>query len=930
MRDRPQVAASIRRLFRRVASVSTSRRADAAMSEEMRIHIELQAEEYIKEGMAPAAAADRARREFGHLDGVQETCRDERGFPWVAQLVQDLRYGIRMLARSPGFTCVAVLTLALGIGVNAGIFSLMDEILLKQLPVKDPSSLILFRWASPKDFPVPVNGSFEPDSATKLMTCSSFSTPVFERFKAEGRPLDGVCAFCGFSRITVVANGSAEAVEQGELVSGDYFGLLGVPPETGRVIEKDDDRPGAPAVAMISYRYWLRRFGADPSVVGKMVTVNGMPVTIVGVTASRFSGTLEVGDRPDVYLPLSLSPGMGQQSLGEAGNTSKLWWLQIMARLQPGVSWVQASAGLTGILRQCATESLAALGAQVPPSQGRDLVLIASPGGQGLTEIRNQYRGQLAILVALGGAILAIACANIANLLLARGMARQREIGVRLAMGASRGRIIRQLFAESALLSVIGGSLAVPFALWTKNALIVMHPDIEGHSLQLHAGLDGRVFAMAAIISVITALVFGLVPALRASSVDVTAEFQGGTNNRGGGTRSRLSKVFLVVQIALSLVLLVGAGLLARTLRNLGQVDIGFKRENIILFELDPNPSGADFDAAETVNRDVAERLRSVPGVISATFSKVSLLSGRGWNAMLRAKGGTPAPSEFKPTMLNAVGPGFFSTYGIPIIRGRELEARDEGAKTVAVINQTMARDCFGDADPVGRYLEQEYMPGRSYPIEVVGVARDAGYDGLRRGSPPTAYFGFGWTKSMASAEATFAVRVSGNPSAVAPLLGALIREAYPLLPLTNLRTQASQIESLSANERMFARLSLMFSLLGLGLVCLGLYGLMSYSVLRRASEIGLRMALGAAPRSMIWMVLRECLLVVAIGVAIGLAGAFAAVRLIASLLYGLSATDPMTFVGGVLLLLAVGLVSGWIPARRAAKLDPMAALRCD
>jgi len=286
------------------------------MSEEMRIHIELQAEEYIKEGMAPAAAADRARREFGHLDGVQETCRDERGFPWVAQLVQDLRYGIRMLARSPGFTCVAVLTLALGIGVNAGIFSLMDEILLKQLPVKDPSSLILFRWASPKDFPVPVNGSFEPDSATKLMTCSSFSTPVFERFKAEGRPLDGVCAFCGFSRITVVANGSAEAVEQGELVSGDYFGLLGVPPETGRVIEKDDDRPGAPAVAMISYRYWLRRFGADPSVVGKMVTVNGMPVTIVGVTASRFSGTLEVGDRPDVYLPLSLSPGMGQQSLG--------------------------------------------------------------------------------------------------------------------------------------------------------------------------------------------------------------------------------------------------------------------------------------------------------------------------------------------------------------------------------------------------------------------------------------------------------------------------------------------------------------------------------------------------------------------------------------------------------------------------------------
>lgn len=930
MHDRPSVIASIRRLFRRVASVFAGRRTDAAMSEEMRIHIELQAEEYVKEGLAPAAAVERASREFGHLDGVQETCRDERGFAWASQLVQDLRYGIRMLARSPGFACVAVLTLALGIGVNVGIFSLMDEILLKQLPVRDPTSLILFRWASPKDFPVPVNGSFEPDPATKLMTCSSFSTPVFGRFKAEGRLLDGVCAFCGFSRITVIADGSAESVEQGELVSGDYFGVLGIPPDVGRVIEKDDDRRGAPAVAMISYRYWLRRFGADPSVVGKMIKVNGMPVTIVGVTASRFSGTLEVGDHPDLYLPLSLSGGMGKEGLGETGNTSKLWWLQIMARLEPGVSWAQASAGLSVILRQCATESLEVLGAQVPPSQGQDLVLIASPGGQGLTEIRNQYRGQLAILVALGGAILAIACANIANLLLARGIARQREIGVRLAMGAARGRIVRQLFTESALLSVIGGGLAVPFALWTENALIAMHPDIEGHTLQFHPGLDCSVFAVAAVIAATTAVVFGLVPALRASSVDVTAEFQGGTNNRGGGTRSRLGKAFLVVQIALSLVLLVGAGLLARTLRNLGQVDIGFKRGNIVLFELDPNPSGADFDAAERVNLDVADRLRSVPGVISATFSKVSLLSGRGWNAMLRGKGSTPAPSEFKPTMLNAVGPGFFSTYGIPILRGHELEARDKGAKTVAVINQTMARDCFGEADPVGRYLEQEYMPGRWHPIEVIGVARDAGYDGLRKGSPATAYFGFDYTKSMASAEATFAVRVSGNPDAVAPLLRASIREAYPLLPVTNLRTQAGQIENLSANERMLARLSLMFSLLGLGLVSMGLYGLMSYSVLRRTAEIGLRIALGAAPGSMIWMVLRECILVVAIGVGIGLAGAFAAVRLIASLLYGLSPTDPMTFVGGVLLLFGVALVAGWIPARRAAKLDPMAALRCD
>jgi predicted permease len=898
------------------------------MSEEMRIHIELQAEEFRKEGAAPEDAAARAAREFGHLDSIKETCRDERGFRWAAEGMQDLRYGMRILAHSPGFASVAVLTLALGIGVNTGIFSLMDKILVKHLPVRDPSDLILFRWASPKDFPVPVNGSFERDAGTGLMTCSSFSTPVFERFGAQGRPLDGICAFCGFSDITLVADGRAEPVEQGELVSGNYFGFLGVPPEVGRVISRDDDRPGATPVAMISYRYWLRRFGADPAVVGRSATVNGLSVAIVGVAPKYFSGTLEVGDYPDVYLPLSVSASMGQQGLGEIGNTSTLWWLQMMGRPQSGASRTQVSAGLEGILRQCAAESLAANGAQVPPSQGRDLFLIASPGGQGLTEIRNQYRRQLGILVALGGSILAIACANIANLILARGMARQREIGVRLAMGASRGRIVRQLLTESAFLSILGGGLGVPFALWAENALVTMQPNVEGHLLQLQTGLDFRIFAVAAFISAATVLVSGLAPALRASSVDVTAQFQGGTNNRGGGSRSRLGQAFLVVQIALSLMLLVGAGLFARTLHNLGRVDIGFDRENVVLFELDPNPSGANFDAAEKVNSAVIEKLRSVPGVVSATFSKVSLLSGRGWNAMLRAQGASAAP--FKPTMLNAVGPGFFSTYGIPILRGRELEDRDEGATTVAVINEAMAKDCFGGEDPVGRYLEQEDMPGPRHPIEVIGVARNAGYDRLRRGSPPTVYLGFDCTKSMGSAGATFAVRVSGSPSSIAPLVRDAVQEAYPLLPLSNLRTQSAQIDQLSAKERMFARVSLAFGLLGLGLVGLGLYGLMSYTVLRRTPEIGVRMALGATPASMVWMVLRECLAVVLTGLAIGLAGSFAVVRLIAGLLYGLSPMDPLTFAGGVVLLFTISLLAGGIPSRRASRLDPLTALRHD
>ncbi|HEY5227865.1 MAG TPA: ABC transporter permease, partial [Opitutaceae bacterium] len=603
---------------------------DAEMSEEMRLHVELQAEEYRSQGITAEEAMTRATREFGHMDSVQETCRDERGFLWVSQLGQDLRYGLRMLRRSPGFTMAAVLTLALGIGVNVGIFSLADEVLLKQLPVKDPRDLILFSWASPKDFPVPVNGSYDLDPGTRLMSCTSFSLPVFERFKAQGQPLSGIFAFTGFSGITIVSEGRAEAVGQGELVSGDCFGVLGVPPEVGRVIEGSDDRPGAPPVAMISFGYWQRRFGADPSVVGKSVTVNGLPVTIVGVTPAYFSGTLEIGDSPDVYLPISLANKMGKMGLGGGDNPANVWWLQIMGRPQPGLSRAQVSAGLEGILRLCAAESLASVAAQVPPSQGQSMVLIAGPGGQGLSNLRNQYRRQWEILLALGGSILGIACANIANLLLSRGMARQREVGVRLAMGAGRGRIVRQLFTESALLAMLGGTLAVPFALWVEGALIGMQPKMEGHTFQLHTHVDVQIFATAAVISALTAVVFGLAPALRSSSVNLTAEFQGGTSNRGGGAGSRLGRALVVFQVALSLVLLVGAGLFARTLRNLNGVDIGFDRENILLFDLNPNPSGANFETAEAVDRDVAARIRAVPGVASVTFSKVSILSGSG------------------------------------------------------------------------------------------------------------------------------------------------------------------------------------------------------------------------------------------------------------------------------------------------------------
>ena len=932
MRDAPSIAPFLRRLRHRVASLFRGRRLDAEMTEEMRFHMELQAEEHVREGMDPAEAAEQARREFGHVDGFSETCRDERGFVWISQLGQDLRYGLRMLRRTPGFTAAAVLTLALGIGVNTAIFSLTDEILLRQLPVRDPSGLVLFHWASAKGLSVGTMGSFESDPATHQMSCTSFSLPAFERFSRSDRDLAGIFAFSAISRMTVVSDGDAQAVQLGELISGGGFSVLGVAAAEGRVIGDADDKPGAPPVAVISYGYWRRRFGSDPAVVGKSVLVNRLPVTIVGVAPEAFSGTLQVGDSPDLYLPISLAGGLGFIGPEDLANPAKFWWVQMMGRARPGSSRAQIRAALEGILQQCATESLVAVGAPVPADRAELPTLIVGPGGQGLSEIRHRYAQEWGILSALGATVLAIACANIASLLLARGASRQREVGVRLAMGAGRGRIVRQLLTESAMLSGFGGALAVPVALWVEDALVVLQPRMEGHSLAITPHPDPRVFAIAALFSLLTGFLFGILPALRATRVSISAEFLGGTHNRPGGTRSALGKALIVIQVALSLVLLVGAGLFARTLQNLHNVDIGFDKERLLLFQLNPNPTGVGFDAADAENRRVAEALRSLPGAVSVTYSKMPLLDEMGWNTRISVPGGPPSPEGgARNAMVNAVGADFFPTYGIPIVRGRGIVGTDGASpRTVAVINQAMGKAFFGDEDPVGRVIEQVNFQGKPTPVEVVGIARDAMYSEVRQSAPPTLYFPFHVSKQQRSAEATFAVRTSGDPGMMVSLVRSAVRSVDPMLPMDDVRTQETQIADLSANERMFALLSGLFSLLAVGLVSLGLYGLISYSVLRRTAEIGLRMALGAEASSVLWTVLRESLAVVAIGVLLGLAGAFVATRIVANMLFGLTATDPATFLASALLLLGVGFIAGWMPARRASRVDPMVALRCD
>ena len=927
MHDRNPVSARLRRLGRRFLFLFRRNKVEAEMAEEMRLHMELQAAEFRGTGMAADEAELRARLAFGHMDGIRERCRDEKGIMWVSQLVQDLGYAWRVLARSPGFTLTAVLTLALGIGVNTAIFSLVDEILVKQLPVTAPGDLLLFHWASSVDLPVPTSGRWERDPVTQQTTCTSFSLPAFEAIRMRNQALSGITAFAPISRLTVVADGQAEVVELGQLVSGSYFSVMGIAPAAGRLLEATDDSPGAPAAAMVSYGYWMRRFGGDPSVIGKQILVNRVSVAIVGVVPRRFPGSLQVGDAPDLFLPLVLARNMGAFEMIDKPDA--LWWVQIIGRLRAGMTSSQALIELEPVFRQSALESLKLVGAPPPKSMGDLPSLQAGPGGQGLNELRNEYRQRWEILAGLGVAILAIACANLASLLLARGAARQREMGVRLAMGAGRGRIVRQLLTESLLLAGLGGALAVPFAVWVEIGLVAMQPRAEGHTLSLVPQLDPGIFLTAAAISVFTGVVFGLVPAFRASRVNISAEFQGGTSNRTG-SRSRLGKSLLAVQVALTLVLLVGAGLFAGTLRNLASVDIGFESRGLLLFDLNPNPDGSSFKSALATDNEVAERLRGVPGVASATFSRMPLLGDMGWKTRIGVVGRPPRDDGHNTTMVNFVAGSFFSTYGIPIMAGRAVDLADDArGGSVAVVNQAFVREFFGGEDPLGRTLQRPNAGNMPEFITVVGVARDASYSAVRDPAPPTIYFPY-YPQASANAEATFAVRAWGDPRGLVPLIRKTVRSVNPLLPLDDLRTQQAQIGELSATERMFAWLSGVFSILAVGLVSLGLYGLMSYSVLGRQGEIGLRMALGARPAQVVWMIVCECLLVVGIGVGLGLIGAYAATRLVSSLLFGLSATDPAVFAAGGFLLLLVAIIAGWMPARRASRLDPMVALRAD
>jgi predicted permease len=852
----------------------------------------------------------------------------------LEQIVQDLRYGARILAKSPGFTAVAALSLALGIGANTSIFTLIDAVLLKTLPVREPERLVTFFWAA-KDWPEAaksMTGSSWRDAGKS--TGTSLSYPAFEQIRARNTTLSAVFAFAGIGRATVAVDGQA-AHANGQMVSADYFTGLGLQPAAGRFLTTDDDKEGAPGVAVISYAYWQRRFGGDAAAVGKAVTVNGTPFTVVGVTPPEFFG-LSPGEAIEVSVPLATQPLVAPRFMGgDAGIFKKpdRWWVILMGRLKPGVTRAQALAELDVIFRQAALEGF------TPPTDrpANNPWLELQPGGNGLDSLRRQFSKPLSILMAVVGVVLLIACANVANLLLARAAARQREIAVRLSIGTTRARLVLQLLTEGVLLALLGTLLGIGFAYWGTQVLVGWLTR-GGNRLVLDLAPDLRVLAFTVGACGLTALLFGLAPALRASRVDMMTVLRESAGGQGGGRlRLGLAKGLVVAQVALSLVLLAGAGLFVRTLLNLRGQEVGFAQDNLLQFGINPTQAGYSGARLADFYQRMHERILAVPGVAGTTMSLIPLLSNGSRTSGVKIEG-MPAPTVRQQqagtfsTRVLTVGPKFFETMKIPVWLGRDFTpGDDEKAPKVAIVNQTFARRFYGVDDAVGKRFG--WMRSEQTDFEIVGIAKDARYESLRRDIQPTIYLPI--RQDLAGLSSlNFYVRGKSDPRRLIASVRAAVEELDRNLPLFNVRTLEEQIDELLLQERLFAKLTTFFGAIALLLACVGLYGILSYAVAKRTGEIGIRMALGAARSDIVSMVLRETLLLIGVGAVIGMPAAWGAAKsassAISGMLFQLDPTDAVTIVGGAIVMAACAAVAGFLPARRASGVDPMVALRCE
>ncbi len=844
----------------------------------------------------------------------------------------DLRFALRRLARSPGFTLAAVLSLALAIGANSAVFGLVDRVLLTRLPVRDPDGLVLLGWVGEGNPAVRnLMGWFE--GTPQGYRSTSFSVPAFRALRDHNHTLSSLFAFSEDPRLDVVVDGRGE-LASGQVVSGGYFAGLGVGARLGRVLTSEDDRPGAVPVVVLSHEYWQRRFGADARVVGRRVFLDTHPFTVVGVTPPGFAGSLQVDSAPDLFLTLAadaaVSPGAaGLDSPGD-------WWLQLMGRVAPGVSREVARAELDTILgrviadaaaRRSGAETAAGLDSPgEPPPPLPHLVL--SSGARGLQQVRHTLVEPLAVAQSVCLGLLAIACVNLANLLLARAGARRREVAIYLSLGAGRRRLVRQLLTEAAVLAAAGGALGLVLARAGGGALAAVLASQAGSGRLPAPAFDGRVVAFTAALTLGAGLVFGLVPALRATRADLSSALGEGSAGGGGRHRQRLGRTLLGVQVALSVALLAVTGMFGATLRNLEQVDLGFQPRGVAVFRIDPSLSGYRGARLAELYGRLLEGLRALPGVRSAALTQVPPLSGVGWYA----KAGVASPREGEPERVGAYvspsDPDLLKTLGIPVVLGRGLGPADgPDAPRVAVVSEALARKAFGAASPLGRRL---VLHGDT-PFEIVGVAGDARIRSLREEPAPALYLPY--TQSLDVMDsATFLVRSDGDPTTVLAAARRLVHRTDPGLALFDARSLADQVARGLSRERQLSRLAELSSFLALVLASLGVYGLLSYAVAGRRREIGIRMALGADRARVVRLVLRE-LLRVAAGALVGVALAVAAGRGLEGLLYGLAPGSPQAVVAlatAVAVMMVVAVAAAWVPARRAARLDPAEVLRAE
>ncbi|WP_321469910.1 ABC transporter permease [uncultured Paludibaculum sp.] len=839
--------------------------------------------------------------ELGNLTRVAEEGRAAWNWMWLEQLYRDAQYALRAMRRNPGFTATALLSLALGIGANTAIFSLVDALMLRWLPVSDPQTLVQLKMGS----------------SPSAFAGETFSYAIVNALAEERGIFVGVCGFSG-AEFTVGPRGSLSRVP-GAWVTGAFYETLGLNPALGRLLTRTDDQPGAAPAAVISDGYWSRQYVRSADVIGQTISINGVAVPIVGVSPAGFTGA-NVGSPADITvavaaLPILLPPS---EPLLGPGN----FWLRVLARPQPGLSVQQATAHLAVVWPQMAERVISPTWSAAHRKEMKETPLMLVPGGTGYTFLRAIFQKPLMVLMGVTGLVLLIACANVASLLLARATARRREIAVRLAIGAGRGRIIRQLLTESTLLASIGALFGVGVAWITARFLLgtlSAGGNVLGRHIQFDMTPNWRVLAFTSAVALATGVLFGLAPALQATAIGGAGTLQ--EDARITRSRSKLLSSLVSAQVALSLMLLIGAGLFVRTLQNLQNLDPGFRREGVLLVDVDGRREGYKDERLLALYKDVLEKVRRLPGVSSASISSHTPLSGSTWSEAVVPKG--QALPERDSAIFIAVGPGFFSTMQIRRVAGRELDERDEGASNVAIVNEAFVARYFPGRNPIGEYLTATVSrpPG---DLQIVGVVKDVANSGLRRPPHPTVYVPF-FQKSPRSA--ALEIRAAGSLAQVAAAIRKELQPTFPSDPV-EVRALSDQVEQTLLQERLMANLAGGFGVLGLVLACAGLYGLLAYSVVRRTKEIGIRVALGARPRGVLWMVAQGALRLIGIGVILGLPAAWAASRWVRSMLFGLTETDPGIIATAVALLGAAGLIAAYLPAHRAARVDPMTALR--